>query len=153
MNILVTGGAGYIGSHCTKILLEKGENVTVIDNLSTGYKQAVDSRATFYNIDIKDKEAVCTVLDKENIDAVIHFAAFGLVGESMCNPLKYYDNNVYGTKVLLDAMVQSNVKTIVFSSTAAVYGDHKEMPITEEFSEIPTNTYGETKLAIEKMMI
>lgn len=152
MNILVTGGAGYIGSHCTKILLGRGENVTVIDNLSTGYQQAVDSRANFYNTDIKDKESVKDILIKENIEAVIHFAAFSLVGESMQKPLKYYDNNVYGTKVLLDAMVEANVKTIVFSSTAAVYGDHLEMPITEEFDEVPTNTYGETKLAMEKMM-
>jgi UDP-glucose 4-epimerase len=152
MNILVTGGAGYIGSHCTKILLEQGHKVTVIDNLSTGYKQAIDKRAVFYNIDIKDKEAVSACLTQEKIEAVIHFAAFSLVGESMSNPLKYYDNNVYGTKVLLDAMIDSNVKSIVFSSTAAVYGDHKEMPITEEFAEVPTNTYGETKLAMEKMM-
>ena len=152
MNILVTGGAGYIGSHCTKILLEQGENVTVIDNLSTGYKQAVDKRANFYNINIKDKQAVYDVLVKEKIEAVIHFAAYSLVGESMVNPLKYYDNSVYGTKVLLDAMIDANVKTIIFSSTAAVYGDHTKMPITEEFDEIPTNTYGETKLAMEKMM-
>ncbi len=152
MNILVTGGAGYIGSHCTKILLEKGESVTVIDNLSTGYKQAVDTRANFYKINIKDKDSVVDVLKKENIDAVIHFAAYSLVGESMVVPLKYYDNNVYGTKVLLDAMIEANVKTIVFSSTAAVYGDHEEMPITEDFAEVPTSTYGETKLAMEKMM-
>ncbi len=152
MNILVTGGAGYIGSHCTKILLERGENVTVIDNLSTGYKQAVDSRANFYQTDIRNKQEVKEVLINENIEAVIHFAAFSLVGESMQKPLKYYENNVYGTKVLLDAMVETNVKTIVFSSTAAVYGEHIEMPITEEFNELPTNTYGETKLAMEKMM-
>lgn len=152
MNILVTGGAGYIGSHATKILLERGENVTVIDNLSTGYKQAVDKRAHFYQIDIKDKDAVKDVLLKENIEAVIHFAAFSLVGESMQKPLEYYDNNVYGTKVLLDAMIEADVKRIVFSSTAAVYGDHLEMPITENFSENPTNTYGETKLVMEKMM-
>ncbi len=152
MNVLVTGGAGYIGSHATKILLERGENVSVIDNLSTGYQQAVDERANFYNIDIKDKQAVYNVLVNDEIDAVIHFAAFSLVGESMNYPLKYYDNNVYGTKVLLDAMVDANVKTIIFSSTAAVYGDHKQMPITEEFTENPTNTYGDTKLAMEKMM-
>ena len=152
MNILVTGGAGYIGSHATKILLEQGETVVVIDNLSTGYKDAVDKRAHFYQIDIKDKEAVIAVLRKENIDAVIHFAAYSLVGESMVNPLKYYDNNVYGTKVLLDAMIEVGVKTIIFSSTAAVYGEHIEMPITEAYAEKPTNTYGETKLAMEKMM-
>lgn len=152
MNVLVTGGAGYIGSHATKILLERGEKVTVIDNLSTGYRQAVDSRAHFYQVDIKEKDKVKEILINEKIEAVIHFAAFSLVGESMENPLKYYENNVYGTKVLLDAMIEANVKTIVFSSTAAVYGDHTEMPITENFNEKPTNTYGETKLAMEKMM-
>lgn len=152
MNILVTGGAGYIGSHCTKILLEEGYNVSVIDNLSTGYKSAVDSRATFHQVDIKDKDSVVSVLQKDKIDAVIHFAAYSLVGESMGDPLKYYDNNLYGTKVLLDAMVAAEVKAIVFSSTAAVYGDHKEMPITEDYEERPTNTYGETKLAMEHMM-
>lgn len=152
MNILVTGGAGYIGSHCTKMLLEKGENVIVLDNLSTGYKQAIDKRAKFYNVDIRDKQKVIDIFVTEKIDAVIHFAAFSLVGESMIYPLKYYENNVYGTKVLLEAMVEANIKTIVFSSTAAVYGDHRQMPITEEHSESPTNTYGETKLTIEKML-
>lgn len=152
MNILVTGGAGYIGSHCTRILLDRGYTVTVIDNLSTGYLEAVDARAQFHLIDIKDKEAVKQVLLDREIDAVIHFAAYSLVGESMIKPLKYYDNNVCGTKALLEAMVDADVKSIVFSSTAAVYGDHTVMPITEEYEERPTNTYGETKLAIEKMM-
>ncbi len=152
MNVLVTGGAGYIGSHATKILLERGHNVSVVDSLVTGYKQAVDKRATFYQVNIKDKDKVVEVLKQDCIDVVIHFAAFSLVGESMVNPLKYYENNVYGTKVLLDAMIEADVKKIVFSSTAAVYGDHKEMPITENFDEVPTNTYGETKLAMEKMM-
>lgn len=152
MNILVTGGAGYIGSHCTKMLLEEGYHVSVIDNLSTGYKAAVDKRASFYPLDIKDKDRVVEVLKNDSIDAVIHFAAYSLVGESMNDPLKYYDNNLYGTKVLLDAMVEANVKAIVFSSTAAVYGDHQIMPITEEYEERPTNTYGETKLAMEHMM-
>ncbi len=152
MNILVTGGAGYIGSHAVKILLERGESVSVIDNLSTGYKQAVDRRANFYNLDIKDEISVSKILVKDNIDAVIHFAAFSLVGESMKDPLKYYNNNVHGTEMLLRAMKKSDVKTIVFSSTAAVYGDKEIMPITEENLETPTNTYGETKLAMEKMM-
>ena len=152
MNVLVTGGAGYIGSHCVKILLEKGYVVSVIDNLSTGYKQAVDERASFYNINIKDKEAVKNVLLKDKIESVIHFAAYSLVGESMKKPLKYYDNNVYGTKVLLDAMEEAGVKNIIFSSTAAVYGDKDQMPITEKMLETPTNAYGETKLAMEKMM-
>lgn len=152
MNILVTGGAGYIGSHAVKILLDQKENVIVIDNLSTGYKKAVDKRAIFYNVDITNSLKVQEILEIENIDAVIHFAAFSLVGESMEDPLKYYHNNVYGTKTLLDAMVKANVKHIVFSSTAAVYGEQDEMPITETMLERPTNTYGETKLAMEKMM-
>jgi len=152
MNVLITGGAGYIGSHAVKILLERGYNVSVIDNLSTGYIDAVDKRAVFHNIDIRDKKLVVKTLIEDNIDAIIHFAAFSLVGESMQIPLKYYDNNVYGTKVLLDAMNEAGVKHIVFSSSAAVYGDKSIMPITEEALEVPTNAYGETKLAMEKMM-
>lgn len=152
MNVLVTGGAGYIGSHAVKILIEQGYNVVVIDNLSTGYKEAIDRRAKFYNLDIRDLDKVIDVLKTNNIDSVIHFAAFSLVGESMEKPLKYYENNVYGTKVLLDAMNQANVKKIVFSSTAAVYGDKDISPITEELDETPSNAYGETKLAMEKMM-
>ena len=152
MNVLVTGGAGYIGSHAVKILLERGYNVTVLDNLSTGYKQAVDKRADFYNFDIRELDKVVKVLKTNKIESVIHFAAFSLVGESMEVPLKYYENNVYGTKVLLEAMNIANVKRIVFSSTAAVYGDKDISPITEEFIESPTNAYGETKLAMEKMM-
>ena len=147
-----SGGAGYIGSHAVKILIEQGYNVVVIDNLSTGYKDAIDSRAKFYNLDIRDLDKVIDVLKTNKIDSVIHFAAFSLVGESMEKPLKYYENNVYGTKVLLDAMNQANVKKIVFSSTAAVYGDKDISPITEELEETPSNAYGETKLAMEKMM-
>jgi UDP-glucose 4-epimerase len=152
MKVLVTGGAGYIGSHCVKGLLAQGHDVSVVDNLSTGYLQAVDEKAHFYQVDIKDKDALVDVLVKEQIDSVIHFAAFSLVGESMEKPLKYYDNNVYGTTVLLEAMQEAKVNKIVFSSTAAVYGDKDTMPITEDMKENPTNTYGETKLAMEKMM-
>ena len=152
MNVLITGGAGYIGSHAVKILIERGYKVIVVDNLSTGYMDSIDKRATFFNVDIREKDLVVEILIKQNIDAVIHFAAFSLVGESMELPLKYYDNNVYGTKVLLQAMHEANVKHIVFSSSAAVYGDKSVMPITEDMLEIPTNAYGETKLAMEKMM-
>ena len=152
MNVLITGGAGYIGSHAVKILLERGYNVSVIDNLSTGYFDAVDKRAKFHNIDIRHKDSVVKVLNDDEIEVIIHFAAFSLVGESMVKPLKYYDNNVYGTKVLLDAMNEADVRHIVFSSSAAVYGDQSKMPLTEEALEIPTNTYGETKLAMEKML-
>jgi len=152
MNVLVTGGAGYIGSHCVKALLDAGHTVTIIDNFSTGYVQAVDERAKLYNADIKNFYKVMSILINNDIEAVIHFAAFSLVGESMKVPLKYYENNVYGTKVLLDAMAEADVKKIVFSSTAAVYGAQEVMPITEEALEAPTNAYGETKLAMEKMM-
>jgi UDP-glucose 4-epimerase len=152
MNILVTGGAGYIGSHCVKALLDQGDRVIVIDNLSTGYKKALDKRAQFYQVDIRDKEHVVNILLKEKIDSVIHFAAFSLVGESMVNPLKYYENNVHGTQKLLEAMIEAHVQYIVFSSTAAVYGEQSKMPITEEADEQPTNTYGQTKLAMEKML-
>lgn len=152
MHILVTGGAGYIGSHATRMLLDLGYQVTVIDNLSTGYIDAVDKRATFYEEDIHHTENLTTILRKEQIDVVIHFAAFSLVGESMTKPLKYYENNVSGTASLLKSMVDAKVKNIVFSSTAAVYGDQKVMPITEEILPNPTNTYGATKLAMEEMM-
>ena len=152
MRVLVTGGAGYIGSHCTKMLLEQGYEVSVVDNLTTGYQAAVDPRAIFHLIDIRDKDKMVEVMRQDAVNAVIHFAAYSLVGESMVAPLKYYDNNLYGTKVLLEAMVEANVKHIVFSSTAAVYGDHEIMPITEDYPETPTNTYGQTKLAMEQMM-
>lgn len=152
MNVLVTGGAGYIGSHCVRELLDRGYQTCVIDNLSTGYEKAVDPRAKFYQTDISDFEQVVSILKTEKVDMIIHFAAFSLVGESMKKPLKYYQNNVYGTQKLLEAMIAADVKHIIFSSTAAVYGQVDTMPITETMDESPTNTYGETKLAMEKMM-
>ena len=121
MTILVLGGAGYIGSHTVYALIEKGVDVVVIDNLETGHIEAVHEKARFYKGDIRDRAFVDSVLDKEKIDAVIHFAANSLVGESMVNPLKYYDNNVNGTKVLLQSMVAHGLDKIVFSSTAATY--------------------------------
>lgn len=151
MNILVLGGAGYIGSHTVKALCELGSNVIVIDNLITGYEKAINPNAKFYKGDIRDKEFLNTVFQSEKIDAVIHFAAYSLVGESVENPLKYYDNNLYGTKVLLESMVENNIKKIVFSSTAATYGEPKNIPILETDPTEPTNPYGETKLAMEKM--
>ena len=152
MNVLVTGGAGYIGSHAVKLLLEDNHTVVVIDNLSKGYKEAVDENAIFYKEDIKNTLEVTKILTSHKIDSVIHFAAYSLVGESMSDPLKYYDNNVYGTQKLLEAMNNANVKNIIFSSTAAVYGEQETYPIHEKMLENPTNTYGETKLAMEKMM-
>ena len=151
MTILVLGGAGYIGSHTVYALIEKGVDVVVIDNLETGHIEAVHEKARFCKGDIRDRAFVDSVLDKEKIDAVIHFAANSLVGESMVNPLKYYDNNVNGTKVLLQSMVAHGLDKIVFSSTAATYGEPEKVPILETDRTEPTNTYGETKLAMEKM--
>lgn len=151
MTILVLGGAGYIGSHTVYALIEKGVDVVVIDNLETGHIEAVHEKARFYKGDIRDRAFVDSVLDKEKIDAVIHFAANSLVGESMVNPLKYYDNNVNGTKVLLQSMVAHGLDKIVFSSTAATYGEPEKVPILETDRTEPTNTYGETKLVMEKM--
>lgn len=152
MSILVLGGAGYIGSHTVYELIEKGEDVVVADNLETGFIQAVHPKAKFYQGDIRNKEFLDDLFSKENIDGVIHFAANSQVGESMTNPLKYYDNNLYGTMVLLKSMVEHNVDKIVFSSTAATYGEPERIPILENDKTEPTNTYGETKLSMEKMM-
>lgn len=151
MTVLVLGGAGYIGSHTVYALIEKGEDVVIIDNLETGHIEAVHPQARFYQGDIRDRAFVDSVLDKEKIDAVIHFAANSLVGESMSNPLKYYDNNVNGTKVLLQSMVSHGLNKIVFSSTAATYGEPERVPILETDKTEPTNAYGETKLSMEKM--
>ena len=152
MRLLVLGGAGYIGSHTAVELLGRGHEVVIADNLITGYKQAVPKEAVFYQGDIRDYNFLNNLFKKEKIDAVIHFAAFSLVGESVTNPLKYYENNLYGTKVLLQAMIDNNVDKIVFSSTAATYGEPENIPILESDRTCPTNPYGETKLAMEKMM-
>ncbi|WP_164667847.1 UDP-glucose 4-epimerase GalE [Virgibacillus doumboii] len=152
MSILVLGGAGYIGSHAVYQLIDKGENVIVVDNLATGHKEAIHPEATFYQGDIRNFDFLSVVFEKESIDGVMHFAANSLVGESMEKPLQYFDNNVYGTQILLRAMVEHNVKNIVFSSTAATYGEPESIPLTEDMQPNPTNTYGETKLTMEKLM-
>ena len=151
MSVLVLGGAGYIGSHTVHDLLERGGDVAVVDNLQTGHSQALHPRARFFEGDIRDESFLDRVFQKEKIDAVIHFAANSLVGESMSEPLKYYDNNLYGTMVLLRAMLRHGVHRIVFSSTAATYGNPENIPILESDRTEPTNTYGETKLAMEHM--
>ena len=152
MKILVLGGAGYIGSHTVYELIDAGEEVVIIDNLETGYKEAVHPKAVFYQGDLRDRAFLDTVLDKEkDIDAVIHFAANSLVGESMSDPLKYYDNNLCGTKTLLEALLAHQIDKIVFSSTAATYGEPESVPILETDKTSPTNPYGETKLSMEKM--
>jgi UDP-glucose 4-epimerase len=152
MSILVLGGAGYVGSHAVYQLIDQGSEVVVIDNLQTGHRDAIHHKAHFYEGDIRSREFMRSVFEKENIEAILHFAANSLVGESMIEPLKYFDNNVYGTQVVLEMMKEFNVKHIVFSSTAAVYGEQKVVPIKEEAATIPTNTYGETKLTMEKMI-
>ena len=151
MRVLVFGGAGYIGSHTVYELIARGDEVIVVDNLETGHREAVHKDAIFYEGDIRDRAFVDSIFEKEKVDAVIHFAANSLVGESMENPLKYYDNNVCGTKVLLESMVAHGIDKIVFSSTAATYGEPERIPILETDKTEPTNTYGETKLSMEKM--
>ena len=151
MAILVLGGAGYIGSHTALELVKAGNEVVIADNLVTGYRKAIPEGAKFYEGDLRDSDFLDNLFHQEKIDAVIHFAAYSLVGESVTNPLKYYDNNLYGTKVLLEAMVKNNVGKIVFSSTAATYGEPENIPILETDRTCPTNPYGETKLAMEKM--
>ncbi|MUV36879.1 UDP-glucose 4-epimerase [Lentibacillus sp. JNUCC-1] len=152
MRILVLGGAGYIGSHAVYRLVEKGHKVIVVDNLQTGHIEALHPDAAFYEGDIRDRSFLHNVFEQEQVEAVIHFAANSLVGESMDVPLAYFDNNVYGTQVLLETMTEFNVRYIVFSSTAATYGEPDTVPITEDMPTRPTNTYGETKLTMEKMM-
>lgn len=152
MKILITGGAGYIGSHATKYFIEQGHDIIVIDNLATGHKEAVDAKAKFYQLDIADYDNVCDVIKKEQIEGVVHFAAFSLVGESMKNPHKYYENNMAKTNHLLKAIVDCQVKYLVFSSTAATYGEPTNVPISETDPTVPTNVYGETKLSMEKMI-
>lgn len=152
MNLLVLGGAGYIGSHFVKLALELGHDVIVVDNLLTGHKQAVAKKAKFYQVDIREKKELRKVFEENKVDAVIHFAASSLVGESMTNPLKYFDNNVGGTISLLEVMEEYKVRKIVFSSSAATYGSHETMPITEAYETKPESAYGETKLMMEKIM-
>ena len=150
--ILVCGGAGYIGSHAVHALVEKGEQVVIVDNLQTGHRGALNPAAAFYEGDIRDAAVLDKIFTENKIEAVIHFAANSLVGESMEKPLLYFNNNVYGMQVLLEAMVRHGVDKIVFSSTAATYGEPKRVPIHEDDETCPTNTYGETKLTMEKMM-
>ena len=153
MNILVTGGAGYIGSHTVRALLSSRRFTPVVfDNLSTGHAESVPEGTVLVKGDIHDIDFVADTLNKYNIEGVIHFAAYSLVGESMVDPAKYYTNNVEGTLHLLLGMKKAGVDKIVFSSTAAVYGEPEKTPIEEDFPHNPTNVYGRTKLVIENMM-
>lgn len=149
--ILVTGGAGYIGSHTVHHMCNYGLNVVVADNLVYGHKESVDSRAQFEEVDLQDKASLRRLFVKYDIDAVIHFAAFAYVGESIEKPQKYYQNNVIGTINLLDVMLEFDVKKIVFSSTCATYGEPRYMPIDENHPQNPINPYGRSKLMIEQI--
>jgi UDP-glucose 4-epimerase len=151
MRVLVTGGAGYIGSHMVKLLLQSGAQVSVLDDLSTGHPDAVRG-GHFVRGDIADIAATAKLLTDRKIEAVVHFAACSLVAESVADPLKYYTRNVGGTAALLSAMRDAAVAKIVFSSTAAVYGEPQRLPIDEAHPTQPVNPYGSTKLAIERML-
>lgn len=151
MKVLVTGGAGYIGSHTAKALAAAGHEPIVFDNLSLGHRWAV-RWGPLVEGDLADKALLARVMQQYGVEAVIHFAASSAVGESMQNPRKYFRNNVVNTQNLLDAMMDSRVKTIVFSSTCATYGDPEQLPITEAHPQRPKSPYGESKLFIEKMM-
>lgn len=152
MKILVCGGAGYIGSACTEYLIDNGHEVTVFDALITGHRAAVDPRAEFVEGNFENRDLIMDVVKKGSFEAVMHFAAFSLVGESMKDPGKYFRNNLSAAINMADAAVAGGVRTIVFSSTAATFGEPKEMPITEETPQNPINPYGESKLAFEKVL-
>ena len=152
MRILVTGGAGYIGSVVTEELLDDGHEALVYDSLYKGHRGAVDPRAKFVQADLTDAETLREVLNRNHIEAVIHLAADSLVGESVEQPAKYYRHNVVGGLHLLDAMRDCGVRKLVFSSTAAVYGEPEKHPILETDPTNPTNPYGETKLAFERAL-
>lgn len=153
MSVLVLGGAGYIGSHMVKRLIEKGEEPVVVDNLVTGHRQAVDQKAKFYEGDLADQTFMRTVFrENPDIDVVIHFGAYSLVPESMKKPLMYFDNNVAGLIKLLEVMKEVGVNKLVFSSSAATYGIPDKMPIEETDPQNPINPYGESKLMMEKIM-
>jgi UDP-glucose 4-epimerase len=152
MAILVTGGAGYIGSVAVADLRAKGEDVVVIDNLAYGHRQAVDSSIPFYEGNIGDKPLIKQILDEHNIEACMHFSAFAYVGESVEQPNKYWENNVVQTINLLDVLVENNVKRFVFSSTCATFGEPNYVPIDENHPQKPTNPYGWTKFMVERIL-
>src|SRR5438477_3254156 len=152
MKILVVGGAGYIGSVCAELLIDEGQQVGIFDNLSEGHRTAIDSRAQFVEGDLYDQQSIEKALAKHRPDAVMHFAASALVGESMQNPSKYFRNNIGNGLNLLDAMVNVGIEKIVFSSTCAIFGPPERVPIDETMPMRPINPYGESKLAFEKIL-
>jgi UDP-glucose 4-epimerase len=153
MNVFVTGGAGYIGSVCTEELLNAGHTVTVFDNLTEGHRSAVDPRAKFIEGCLRDAALVKQSLRDAKVDAILHFAANALVGESMTNPKKYFHNNFVNALKLADAAVECGVKKFVFSSTCATYGPPDKIPMTEDLPQRPINPYGEAKLMFEKVLV
>ncbi len=152
MNVLVVGGAGYIGSHCVRQLIAAGHRPVVVDNLVYGHRAAVDSSVAFHEINLGDEVAIERVLRAEQIDIVMHFAAYCYVGESVTDPLKYYFNNVDATLHLLHAMLAAKVRKFVFSSTCATFGVPAKLPINEDFPQAPINPYGQTKLDVENVL-
>ena len=152
MNVLVTGGAGYIGSHAVKRLLELGHEVVVVDNLGRGHRQAVPGSVPFVEADLRDNEKIVATLSDHDIECVMHFAALAYVGESVTQPLRYYDNNTGGSLSLLRAMHAAGVNRLVFSSTCATYGEPETMPITEDLPQSPINPYGWSKLFFERIL-
>jgi UDP-glucose 4-epimerase len=152
MKILVVGGAGYIGSVCSELLLDEGHSVTIFDNLSEGHRRALDPRAEFIEGDLVDRQSIEKTMAKQRPDAVMHFAANALVGESMQNPSKYFRNNIANGLNLLDAIIAVGVGKIIFSSTCAIFGPPERLPIDETTPPRPINPYGESKLAFEKIL-
>ena len=152
MAILVTGGAGYIGSATVELLREKGETVVVLDNLVYGHRAALDADVIFYQGEVGDKNLVKEIVEKHDIEACVHFAAFAYVGESVTNPAKYFENNTFQTNNLLNALIESNVKRVVFSSTCASYGDPQYVPIDENHPQNPVNPYGWSKFMTERIL-
>lgn len=152
MNVLVAGGAGYIGSHAVKQLIEAGYRVVAVDNLFRGHRQAVDRQAAFAEVDLADTRALADVLRQHEVDCVMHFAALAYVGESVTEPLRYYENNTAGTISLLAAMREAGVKRLVFSSTCATYGEPERTPLVETMPQEPINPYGWSKLFVERIL-
>lgn len=152
MKVLVVGGAGYIGSHCVRVLEASGHEPVVLDNLVFGHRQAVDSKIPFYECDLGDYDKVTRILKEESIELVMHFAAFAYVGESVEHPRKYYNNNFVATLRLLEAMLDAGVMKFVFSSTCATYGEPDVLPMTETLGQLPINPYGQTKLDVENCL-
>ncbi|MEO6907428.1 MAG: UDP-glucose 4-epimerase GalE [Abditibacteriaceae bacterium] len=152
MSILITGGAGYIGSITTDLLIRQSEDVIVLDNLSRGHRKAVHPKSTFYKGEINDTALIARIAEKHQIDACIHFAALAYVGESVLEPQKYYQNNTADALALLRALMANNVRRFIFSSTCATYGEPQYMPLDEKHPQWPTSPYGWSKLMVERML-